>query len=684
MSTMRAWLCVVLAATLLASILVIPAGSVTAAESGTEATIYAYQQPFIYSISKDYSVKANGVAVPVVTNTNDYDYATFSMSRGYVTFEVTALGDSSISSYGISPQKLGITGTIEGNKLTFTVPNNEYLILKINNKKRVVIAADPEETDAPKASGEGIFNVTDAGYGARSGKNSDGFDKQNTAAIQKAINDAAAYGTKEKPGIVYVPPGTYFIGNLILRSNTSLYLAPGAGLVSTGKKADYTENWFKNSVNKPVTWWISTEFGSDRIKIYGRGTIDGNGEALSKDKMINNLIVPVATSHFTLDGITTRNSSAWAITPARSNDLTFTNLKMFNSLSMGENDGIDICESQNVVVRHAIGISLDDPFTTKTWAADTDIVAGKTPWPGKPEPVKNVLFEDLISWTICYGFKIGQGMIQDQKNVTFRDGVVYDASVGIGIDHRHGSAEAKNFTFENIDIEKLSYTNAGNRTWLAFVIQHSPLGVAPVTNVTVKDVNVRDKGMTFAKLTGLEGASFNHVTFDNIVMPGQDKPATNLTEMNILNKQYYDKLKIKPEQTEEPKPRTNLALNQPSVGVEGSAGTAPLAFDGDLTTRFGSARGVDPGWIYVDLGSMKPIDTVKLFWEAAYGKSYQIQISGDAEHWTDVYRTTDGKGGLEEIRFPETEARYVRMYGTQRATQYGYSIYEFEVYGPEN
>ncbi|WP_256720693.1 MULTISPECIES: discoidin domain-containing protein [Paenibacillus] len=119
---------------------------------------------------------------------------------------------------------------------------------------------------------------------------------------------------------------------------------------------------------------------------------------------------------------------------------------------------------------------------------------------------------------------------------------------------------------------------------------------------------------------------------------------------------------------------------------DGLEDTAPYVNDGKLTTRFGSKRGVDPGWIYVDLGESKTIDEVRLYWEASYGKSYRIQVADDPSHetnWRDVYSTTSGKGGLETITFDAVEARYVRMYGTVRATIYGYSIWEFEVYGPE-
>ena len=40
----------------------------------------------------------------------------------------------------------------------------------------------------------------------------------------------------------------------------------------------------------------------------------------------------------------------------------------------------------------------------------------------------------------------------------------------------------------------------------------------------------------------------------------------------------------------------------------------------------------------------------------------------------------DGKGGKETFTFKQEDARYVRMFGEQRKTNFGYSLWEFEVY----
>jgi hypothetical protein len=126
----------------------------------------------------------------------------------------------------------------------------------------------------------------------------------------------------------------------------------------------------------------------------------------------------------------------------------------------------------------------------------------------------------------------------------------------------------------------------------------------------------------------------------------------------------------------------NIALNQPTAcsSIENASYESAYAVDGSGSTRW-SSEFSDPQWIYVDLGGQKTVDSVRLNWEAAYATSYQIQVSDDASGWTDVYSTSSGDGGIDDIDLGGEVTRYVRMYGTQRATSYGYSLWEFEVYG---
>ena len=67
-------------------------------------------------------------------------------------------------------------------------------------------------------------------------------------------------------------------------------------------------------------------------------------------------------------------------------------------------------------------------------------------------------------------------------------------------------------------------------------------------------------------------------------------------------------------------------------------------------------------------------------WETAYGADFEIQVSDDASNWSTIASLTNNTGGVNDLALTGT-GRYVRMYGTRRGTEWGYSLWSFEVYG---
>jgi hypothetical protein len=126
----------------------------------------------------------------------------------------------------------------------------------------------------------------------------------------------------------------------------------------------------------------------------------------------------------------------------------------------------------------------------------------------------------------------------------------------------------------------------------------------------------------------------------------------------------------------------NLASGKAATASTSYTGMpASNATDGNASSRW-SSQFSDNEWLYVDLGSVLTINRVVLRWEAAYGRGYKLQVSNDASTWSEVYSTTAGDGGVDDITLAApASGRYVRMLGLQRATPYGYSLYELEVYG---
>lgn len=138
----------------------------------------------------------------------------------------------------------------------------------------------------------------------------------------------------------------------------------------------------------------------------------------------------------------------------------------------------------------------------------------------------------------------------------------------------------------------------------------------------------------------------------------------------------------------------NIALNKP-VNASGDAlpnwgHTREKANDGNLNTRWQGTeaqgpklddnRYADTSWWYVDLEQRYTIEGIRIFWEAAFAISYQIQVSDDAILWTTVYEQNNGQGNVEFILITPVETRYVRIYTTVGNMTWYPSFWEFEVY----
>jgi hypothetical protein len=104
--------------------------------------------------------------------------------------------------------------------------------------------------------------------------------------------------------------------------------------------------------------------------------------------------------------------------------------------------------------------------------------------------------------------------------------------------------------------------------------------------------------------------------------------------------------------------------------------TAGMAIDGDSVNSRWSSGYSDPQWWQVDLKQAYQLTTVTLVWERAHATSYRVETSTDGSAWKPIYSTTAGLEGTTSVAAKGTVARYVRVYGTKRFNQYGYSLYE--------
>jgi CxxC motif-containing protein (DUF1111 family) len=146
--------------------------------------------------------------------------------------------------------------------------------------------------------------------------------------------------------------------------------------------------------------------------------------------------------------------------------------------------------------------------------------------------------------------------------------------------------------------------------------------------------------------------------------------------------------------TETPPTTTNpvpVDMSKPGVVIKPVAATstkpendglaAPLAIDGKANTRWAS-QAEDGAWIQFDFGVKTQVGYMKLVWENAYGKEYALRTSDDGQNWSQLRYVSNGQGGTTEFFNLNANARYIRLQGVARATNYGYSLFEAEFKTP--
>lgn len=201
----------------------------------------------------------------------------------------------------------------------------------------------------------------------------------------------------------------------------------------------------------------------------------------------------------------------------------------------------------------------------------------------------------------------------------------------------------------------------------------------PITSVKLKGTTYDANGdaliISWKQVSGPNTAVFNDTAVAQPTVSGLiEGTYVFRIEMTANGKSDYDDVSVSVG-------TTNIALNKPitASSVETASTPATGANDGNQSTRWSSAF-YDPQWIMIDLQDEYEITGAKIIWEAAASRAYQIQVSNNATNWQTVFTTTSGNGGTDKFTFSAT-ARYIRMYSTARTTEWGNSMYEFEVYG---
>ncbi|WP_260735508.1 RICIN domain-containing protein [Tunturiibacter lichenicola] len=499
--------------------------------------------------SGTYTLKADSTTIPVTSYYGGrYSFGHLAF-EGTTTFTLSTRNGAAITSYNISPHDFGITGSVSGSSLTFSVTQGKstYLIISVSTSagalEPMVIAGDPQETDAPTIGGS-VFDITAAPYNA----DKTGNTLLNTT-IQTAINNVSASGG----GTLYFPAGVYEISNNIqLASNITIYLAPGAFIHGSSNRNDYTWNTSGTIQNGqpeqgPQNFLITGAVNN--VAFTGRGVIDANSTVL----------VTPATTGGTIDGfgnyrkgiiessadssgnrpnglkiigITVKDATTWTFDIQDEQNVTIQNVKMLDDFDWIHSDGYDIVSTDTATIDNCLGITGDDTFDAK--AGDTN-------------PVTNILYSNDVGYSHGGdGTKVGDQSTGAASNIIFSNIQVVAGQRAVSISHDEGTAAWTNIHFNDIHMENLEGSSSSGEFLVAPLVlwTYSSGGAGPVSDVSLSRVTVDNSNGHMGLIEGVNSTGeLSNITLQDVTIDGTAITSSNASSKitvgaNVSNLQY--------------------------------------------------------------------------------------------------------------------------------------------------
>ena len=250
---------------------------------------------------------------------------------------------------------------------------------------------------------------------------------KDSPAIQRAIDACTAAGG----GIVYVSPGTYLCGTVVLKSNVTLYLEAGATVLGSGDMRDYQPNHLIYASE------------AQNVGLAGPGKVDGHGMAfwvrvqrapLPESKVWSDAIhldwthTPQHPSPMVefekctdvhVSDVFLCNAPGWTLRPFDCDRVSIRGIVIKNPVYAPNTDGIDPTGCQDLVISDCIIDTGDDAICLKSESLH-----------GAPVRVsKNIVVTNCVITCCCNGFKFGTTTFGGFENITFSNSVIYNDDV---------------------------------------------------------------------------------------------------------------------------------------------------------------------------------------------------------------------------------------------------------------
>lgn len=354
----------------------------------------------------------------------------------------------------------------------------------------------------------------------------------NTAAIQKAIDEATTHGG----GRVVIPVGKFVTGVINLRSGVELHLDKGATLLGSTVRADY-------GAGKASALIVSNH--QQNIAITGPGTIDGQGDELLKDIYRRLHAGTLADSEWrkpnpwhqmrptednrpkliefkNCDGIqvkdvTIKHGLCWIENYKNCTNLVIDSIKV-ESNTYWNNDGIDIVDSKNVKLTNSFFNVADDGICLKS--------------EDRNSACENIYVGNCRVRSSASAVKFGTASFGGFKNIKIEHISVYDTyRSAIAVETVDGAL------LEDISIRDITAVNTGNAIVVRLGHRYKKGPMSILRRVYIGNVKVDvpagkpDAGYPMegpvvgaphnvipSSITGIPGGRVEDVTLENITI----------------------------------------------------------------------------------------------------------------------------------------------------------------------
>lgn len=361
-----------------------------------------------------------------------------------------------------------------------------------------------------------------------------------TAAINRAIDDCTSTGG----GMVYVPPGIYLCGTVVLKSNVTVYLEAGATLLGSKNLSDYTQQTLTVDKTAPEKNPAEPDLkdtgprhlifarDAENISLTGPGKIDGQGAAFwqpsgrvqpppedgwrdviafdwKKLPRPSPMVEFYNCKNVHIENVRLENSPGWTLRPVHCDHVFIHGITIKNPVYGPNTDGIDLMCCQNVFISDCVIDTGDDAICLKS----------ENPYGEELRVSKNITVTNCVLSGCCNGFKIGTETHGGFENIIFTDSVIFNDDVplnsrlisGIALEMVDGGS-IDGVLISNIRMQRVRtpiFIRLGNRTGHP---EHSP---GKLRNVRIENVQAAESILT-SSITGLAGFDVEDVSLSGI------------------------------------------------------------------------------------------------------------------------------------------------------------------------